>query len=152
MSDNWHQDILTVLTSTHIAFLSTQGAAGPETSMCPFAINDDDILLHLSSLAKHTKNIKQHPQVSLMICTPESKNISPLALPRLSLQGSIQKTAERNTEVAKETYLAKIPDAEPLFSFSDFSLYQMKIHHVHWVGGFGKARKVSLETWRTLFC
>jgi len=152
MSKSWQQDILTVLDSTHIAFLSSQGKTGPETSMTPFAVYEDSILLHLSELAKHTKNIKQHPEVGLMICTPETKDISPLALPRLSLQGNIHKISALDANVAKDTYLAKLPDAEPLFSFSDFSIYQMKVHHVHWVGGFGKARKVSIETWRTLFC
>ena len=152
MSEDRKHDIITVLNSTNIAFLSTLGKMGPETSMTPFAIHQDNILIHLSQLAKHSKNIAANPRVSIMVCTPESSGVSPLALPRISLQGRATRVSEKNIAIAKATYLAKIPDAEPLFSFSDFELYQFDIHDVYWIGGFGSARKISLDTWSSWFC
>lgn len=152
MTDNWQDEITKVLQSTHIAFLSTQASNTPETSMTPFAIFEDKLLLHLSGLARHSKNIQAHAEVGLMICTPEQPEQSPLALPRISFNGTITPVADEQLQHATKTYLARIPDAEPLFSFADFTLYQLNVNEVYWVGGFGSARKVSTESWRKLCC
>ena len=82
-----------------------------------------------------------------MICTPETAADSPLALPRFSLQGKVAPITGKRLEVAKQVYLKNVPDAEPLFSFGDFQLFEMVPSHIHWVGGFGKARKIPLEKW-----
>jgi len=148
----WQQDVITLLDCTHIAFLSTQGKSGPECSMAPYAIHDGNILVHLSSLAKHSQNISNSPEVGLMICTPESVDFSPLALPRLSFQGRVEQVSVHGLQAAKTAYLTKIPEAEPLFSFTDFTLYQYHMQQVYWIGGFGQARKMSLDTWRKVCC
>jgi putative heme iron utilization protein len=151
MSDNtWQNDIQTLLKHTRIAFLSTQGEHSPETSMAPFAVYEGNIVLHLSGLARHSQNIQNHAQVGLMICTPESPESSPLALPRLSITGNIKTVSQEQQTMYQQAYLDKIPDAEPLFSFPDFTLYTLQPETVFWVGGFGKARKVPLETWESL--
>jgi len=151
MSENtWKNDIQILIANTRIAFLSTQGEHSPETSMAPFAVYNGDIVLHLSGLAKHSKNIQSNPNVGLMVCTPESENSSPLALARLSLTGIIEAVPQAEHEAYQQAYLKHVPDAEPLFSFPDFTLYRIKVDTVHWIGGFGKARKIPLETWKTL--
>lgn len=149
--DDWQEAITLLLSQTSIAFLSTQGAKSPETSMVPYAIFQGDVLLHVSTLARHTQNIQTHPEVGLMICTPEQQATSILSLPRISLQGIAGKVPEQDMTEAKNTYLNHIPDAEPLFSFPDFVLYKISVHDVFWVGGFGAARKISQATWQQLF-
>jgi len=150
MDNSWQQDIQTLLTHTNIAFLSSIGEQSPETSMCPYALHQGYVILHLSGLARHSKNIQCNQSVGLMICTPETNNTSPLSLARLSLTGMIEVVPEPEKEVYQQTYLANIPDAQPLFSFPDFTLYRIKVASVFWVGGFGKARKIPLETWKSL--
>ncbi|MDX8388504.1 MAG: pyridoxamine 5'-phosphate oxidase family protein [Ghiorsea sp.] len=152
MTDDWQQAVKTTITKTHIGFLSTNSEKFPETSMVPYAIFEGDILLHLSALARHSKNIQSSPNVGLMICTPETADSTPLALPRLSFQGSIQAITSETLVQAQAVYLKKIPDAEPLFSFPDFTLYRLHVSSVFWVGGFGAARKVNADTWRSLCC
>ncbi len=152
MTKAWQQDIQQLLHNTTIASLATQGAQAPECSMAPYALFEGDVLLHLSALARHTNNIALSSQVGLMICTPETTQSSPLALPRISLQGTIKSVAKDDFQRAKAAYLKHIPDAEPLFSFADFSLYRISVESIHWVGGFGSARKISLESWRALVC
>jgi len=147
MTDNRKQQIQILLNHTHIGFLSTQGNNSPETSMCPYAIHHGDILLHLSSLAKHSKNIAQKNRVGFMICTPETEHTSLLSLPRLSFTGCI-KPIQNNQ--AQRCYLNKIPDSESLFSFSDFSLYYIQVEKIYWVGGFGKAQHMTKEIWESL--
>jgi hypothetical protein len=102
-------------------------------------------------LARHTANIESSPTIGLMICTPETPADSPLALPRLSLQGKVAPITGERLEVTKQAYLKNVPDAEPLFSFGDFQLFEMTPLHIHWVGGFGSARKIAVSDWRALF-
>lgn len=150
MNDKWKSEIALLLSQCRIGFLATQGKQGPETSMAPYAIYQGNILLHLSRLAKHTGNIANHPQAGLMICTPETLADSALALPRLSLQGDVAVVAKNEYDDAKATYLQSIPDAAPLFEFADFSLFKLTISNIHWVGGFGSARNISVNSWNEL--
>jgi len=85
-----------------------------------------------------------------MICTPETESSSPLALPRLSLQGEAAPVSIDQLAAAKVAYLKNIPEAEPLFSFGDFRLFLFTPAFIHWVGGFGKARKISPQQWHKL--
>jgi len=150
MGESWQEGVQTLLSQSRVCFLATQGKHGPETSMAPYAIHQGNILLHLSRLARHTANIETSSAIGLMICTPETESSSPLALPRLSLQGEAVPVSEGQLAAAKAAYLQTIPDAEPLFSFGDFRLLQFTPAFIHWVGGFGKARKISLEQWHKL--
>ncbi|HCS13244.1 MAG: hypothetical protein COS82_03405 [Zetaproteobacteria bacterium CG06_land_8_20_14_3_00_59_53] len=142
--------IHTLLTISRIGFLATGGKEGPETSMAPYALYEGDILLHLSSLARHTANITAQPAAGFMICTPETAMDSPLALPRLSLHGPVSPVAEDTLAPAKASYLQAIPEAAALFDFADFRLYRLNPRQVHWIGGFGSARQIPLEAWRKI--
>lgn len=150
MSKDWKADIQTLLTNTRIVFLSTLAGDMPESSMCPYAIYQGDIIIHLSALAKHSKNIAKHANVGLMICSPETPHNSPLALPRLSFTGNIEAVPESDIATYQSMYLKNIPDAEALFSFPDFTLYRIQPLTISWIGGFGQARKIPLETWKSL--
>jgi len=150
VQDSWLLAIQNLLKQSKVSFLASSGEFGPESTMAPYAVYHGKVLLHLSKLAKHTGNIERVPNIGLMICTPEMSGESPLALARLSLQGQVSKVADEQLIAAKEVYLKSIPDAEALFSFTDFQLFQFTPESVHWVGGFGKARKVSLQKWQTI--
>ena len=105
------KEIRTLLGSCRIGFLATQGKAGPESSMAPYALHGESVLLHLSKLARHTANIEAHSTAGFMICTPETAIDSPLALPRLSLQGHVVPVPADEMVLAKQAYLHNIPDA-----------------------------------------
>ena len=66
---------------------------------------------------------------------------SPLALPRASIQGVVRQCEPDSSEYqeARATYLAKLPDAEELFTFSDFSLFIVEPIALRYVAGFGRA-------------
>ena len=144
----WQRDIGSLLASTRIGFLATTGAHGTEASMAPYALYGGDILLHLSQLARHTANLVRQPVAGFMICSPEASMDSPLALPRLSLQGRIESLSEDRLTEAGTAYLRSIPEAEPLFGFTDFALYTLHPEKIHWVGGFGSARDIPAAAWQ----
>jgi len=147
IADDWQTDIQTLLNQSRICFLATQGKHGAEASMAPYAIHHGNVLLHLSTLARHARNIKINPTVGLMICMAETQAPSPLALPRLSLQGDVTPVSDAQLDAARMAYLKIIPDAEVLFSFADFRLFQFTPSSVRWVGGFGVARNISVSLW-----
>jgi len=150
MSGAYKSEIISLLNQSRVGFLATTGKDGPESSLASYAIHHGNILLHLSSLARHTGNITSHPKVGFMICTPETMAESPLALPRLSLQGDISTMTGETLESAIEAYLKAIPEARPLFGFPDFTLFKLSVSDIHWVGGFGSARKIAVNGWYTL--
>lgn len=150
MSDSWQVGVSSLLLQCRSGFLATTGEHGPETSMAPFAMYQGNIILHLSTLARHTKNISNDNHVGFMVCMPENEGESPLSLPRLSFQGVIAPVSDMSSEDAKDAYLERIPDAESLFSFADFTLFHITPSHIQWVGGFGSARKLSLKVWDKL--
>jgi len=147
MRGDWHEAVSLLLSHCHSGFLATVGEHGPETSMAPFSVHQGNIVLHLSALARHTKNIINYANVGFMICTSETVDHSPLSLPRLSLQGKIMPVSDEQFKAAKQTYLKRVPDAEPLFSFGDFKLFCIVPSHLQWVGGFGSARKIPVNSW-----
>lgn len=149
-SQNWQSEIGALISECHIGFLATSGRNGPETSMAPYALFNGTILLHLSGLARHTSNLKASPKAGFMICTAEMRADSPLALPRLSLQGDVGAVSETEYEAAKACYLQSIPAAEPLFEFADFRMFKLNVSNIHWVGGFGSARVVTKEQWASI--
>jgi len=150
MGNHWQEEVLQLLQQCRIGFLATQGEHSPETSMAPFAVYQGSIILHLSTLARHTKNIANDHHVGFMICTSETEGRSPLALPRLSIQGKIEPVSDELLKASKAAYIERIPDAEQLFSFADFTLFHITPSHIQWVGGFGSARKIDVESWSAL--
>lgn len=147
MSDAWQVGVSSLLLQCRSGFLATTGRHGPEASMAPFAIYQGSILLHLSTLARHTKNIAQDSSIGFMVCTPEEIGQSPLSLPRLSLQGKASIVSVEHLQATKQAYLKRIPDADRLFDFSDFRLFQIAPLHIQWVGGFAAARRISVHSW-----
>jgi len=150
MTADWQEEVSQLLQQCRIGFLATIGEHSPETSMTPFVIYQGNILFHLSSLARHRKNILIQPNVGFMICMPETEMQSPLALPRLSMQGKVEPVPDGLLSASKAAYIERIPDAEPLFDFSDFKLFQMIPNDIQWVGGFGSARKLNIKSWGVL--
>jgi len=151
MGQATNRQIRDLLGGSRAAFLATAGESGPESSMAPFAMYAGNPLLHLSDLARHTKNLRACPQAGLMICTPEQDGESVLALPRLSFQGTVTEVGEEALAGARETYLQRVPEAEQLFTFADFRLLCLHVERIYWIAGFGSAREISLASWQQMW-
>ena len=125
-----------------IASLGTLHGNQPFVSMVPFALaRDGSLILHVSRLASHTQDMLDHPEVSLLIAESETSEKMAQELARVTVQGKAQ-MLERDSEKHMETreiYLARFPDAAPLFEFSDFSIFIVKPISVRLIAGFGRA-------------
>ncbi|MDZ4282102.1 MAG: pyridoxamine 5'-phosphate oxidase family protein [Hydrogenophaga sp.] len=135
--------LLSLLRTQPVAALATLHKGAPAVSMVPFALLPDGsgFVIHVSQLATHTQDMVHNPAVALLVTAPLAAADSPLALPRASVQGHARQCAPESPgyEAARHAYLAKLPDAEPLFSFGDFSLFIIEPEAIRWVAGFGRA-------------
>lgn len=121
----------------------------PSVSMVPYAIlpGSASLVLHVSSLASHTRNLQAQPRVSLLVTAPEIEGEPVHALPRVTLDG-LARLPERDSaewEAARAAYLARFPEAEAMTQLGDFHFVLVALTGARQVAGFGAARSVPAE-------
>jgi putative heme iron utilization protein len=146
-----HAKILRELLKTHqVAALGTLHKGRPYVSMVPFALlpGGTGFVIHVSTLASHTKDMLASPEVSLLVVAPVAVGVSPQELARVTIQGQAVPVAALSPGHlnAKSVYLARFPQSAQMFSFSDFSLFAIVPTLIRFVGGFAQARTISAET------
>lgn len=129
--------------------LDAQRNARPFVSMVPFArlATEGCLVIHISSLAAHTRNLLAQPQVSLMVMAAESDGEPVHALPRVTLDAAAQ-LPERDSPTwtaARAAYLARFPEAEPMAALGDFMFVLLRPTGARQVAGFGAARNVDAQ-------
>ncbi len=134
------------------ACLGTQDKQQPYVSWVAFVAeaNFSTLVLHLSRLAKHTRNIEAAPWVSLALSEVDDGQSDPQQLARLTLQGRVD-PVNRDDEAygeLKSLYLARLPDAEMMFQFSDFSLYRFRPESGRYIEGFASSHAINTEKLR----
>jgi hypothetical protein len=143
------QKAVNLINQQRWAALATIKGEEPYASMVAYAASPqlDHLYLHLSTLAPHTKKLITHPKVALVISEPDTHVEDPQTLARITLQGKVEIIAKENDdyEEAKACYLKRLPNAEMLFEFSDFSLFRFTPEKLRYVGGFAKAFSLSKE-------
>ena len=140
-----------LLTRQRVAALGTLGADSfPFVSMVPFAIETTSaqVVIHVSGLAAHSRNLQTTPNVSLLVMQPEVAGEAVHALPRVTLEGLASVLPRGSTEwtLARDAYLARFPDAEPMTELGDFMFVGITVHGARQVAGFGAARSLDAET------
>lgn len=117
------------------ALTSDQGR--PYASLVTVALDVDGSPVFLfSELSDHTKNLAVDGRASLLI-EEASRHTNPQTGPRITLVGRVDRDAEPRL---RRRYLARHPSASLYAGFADFHVFRMTVEHVHFVGGFGRAR------------
>ena len=127
--------------------LGSQNESGPYVSWVAFVAEDDfsGLILHLSRLAKHTRNLEINPNVSLALSEPDDGKGNPQELARLTLEGTVTVIDPASPDYVqfKALYLSRLPDAEMMFQFSDFSLYRFEPQSGRYVDGFASSHAIT---------
>lgn len=144
------QSLRQLLCSRRTAALGTlqagaNGGQQPAVSFVPYAIvhTSGTLVIHVSALAAHTRNLRQSPMVSLLIAAPEQPDQPVLALERVTIQGRAELLAPEAAGDARAAYLRRFPEAEPLTALGDFRFVQITPLGGRHVAGFGAARDVG---------
>ena len=113
-----------------------EGAEYPFVSLVLPALGaDGDIILLLSDLSDHAKNLQRTTRASLLLDgTLELKE--PLSGPRLTLLGEVTVSPDQDGDRAR--YLERHPSAAVYAGFRDFHLYRFRIAEGLFVAGFGR--------------
>jgi putative heme iron utilization protein len=151
-----HEPRLTValrslLQTQRVAALGTLDTDGfPFVSMVPFAVEpaSAQLVIHVSGLAVHTRNLQTTPRVSLLVMQAEVTGEPVHALARVTLEG-VATVLERESAAwrqARDAYLARFPDAQPMTELGDFMFVGVAVQGARQVAGFGAARSLDAET------
>jgi putative heme iron utilization protein len=152
-----HEPRLTValralLHAQRVGALGTLGPDGtPQVSMVPFALAPQAgcLVLHVSALAAHTRNLQTAPTVSLMVMQAEVAGEPVHALPRVSIDCTAELLEPEGPrwQALRAAYLARFPEAEPMTQLGDFRFVSLRPVAGRHVAGFGAARSVDNDEW-----
>lgn len=139
-----------LLHTQRVAALGTLGEDGHAfVSMVPFAIDGitGELVIHVSGLAAHARNLHATPRVSLMVLQPEVAGEPVHALPRVTLDGmaSTPEVGSASWLQARMVYLQRFPDVEYMTELGDFRFVWIAVTGARQVAGFGAARSIDAE-------
>jgi putative heme iron utilization protein len=136
-------EVQSLLHATRVGMLATVGEAFPLASAVPFVSVQGwtDLLLHISILAAHTRNLLRDPRMSLLVMERDGPEKNPLALKRLILQGTAHSLdrESRTYDVLARQFTERFPDATVTLALADFRLWQLDIQSAQFIAGFGRA-------------
>ena len=139
-----------LLNSRRVAALGTLDASDPGqpfVSMVPFARLGAEacLVIHVSGLAAHTRNLLAHPQVSLLVMAAEADAEPVHALPRVTFDAVAQLPEQGSPAwtAARAAYLTRFPEAALMTELGDFMFVLLRPTGARQVAGFGAARNVD---------
>lgn len=147
------QALRALLRRQEVAALGTLRNGDPFVSMVPYALLADGALaVHVSRLATHTRDMEEHPGVSVLVMAERTPDVTAQALARITLQGEAQVLAPDGPghDAARAAYLARFPTSEAMFGFSDFLLFRIVPRSARFVGGFAQAGSLTAAQYAQL--
>ena len=124
--------------------LSKKFDGHPFGSITPYLVDHDgSLLILISSLAEHTKNILADARVSLITHNQDAPHIQTQG--RVTLLGNASLVEDR--ENASRRYLRYFPEAQAYFAMHDFSFYRITPQAIRFIGGFGNIHWVKAENY-----
>lgn len=142
------RELRALLNAQRVAALGTNDDVGnPFVSMVPFAVEPQlhCLVIHVSGLAAHTRNLQARNRVSLLVMQSELAGEPVHALPRVTLEG-VAEVVQRGSPqwtACRASYLARFPEAEPMTELGDFKFVAIKVTGARQVAGFGAARSLD---------
>ncbi len=124
--------------------LSKKFDGHPFGSITPYLVDHDgSLLILISTLAEHTKNIQHDPRLSLITHNQESPHIQTQG--RITVVGTAQIVTDKDK--ADTRYLRYFPEAQSYFDMHDFSFYRIMPQSLRYIGGFGKIHWIEANSY-----
>ncbi|MGR3318130.1 MAG: hypothetical protein ACUZ8O_06580 [Candidatus Anammoxibacter sp.] len=144
----------TMITEQRVLSLAVMIENKPYVSLLPFVINGDlcSVFIQASDMAKHTAGLNDGAQFTILIHVPDGPESNPMEIPRVSLQGTVQRLARGTAEFnnARTIFELKFSQRGQYFDFADFNLYQLNIDEGRYVAGFGRIYNIKRDDLRQL--
>ena len=140
-------DAKTLVRQQHSAVLSThsQSVEGyPFGSIVPYFMTPEgDLIIYISQIAQHTRNIKGNHKVSMTVFDNLADDSQ--ASGRVTLLGDAHLIED---ESVKAQYFSLFKQAEAYQQTHDFMFYKIIQKRVRYIGGFGKIHWINQEDWQ----
>ncbi len=128
-----------LLRAARQASLATAAGGAPFVSLVTPATDAGlGVLLWLSSLAEHTRQLAAEPRCCLLF-QGAATGANPQTTPRISITGTAQRLDDARL---KARWLARHPYAAMYADFADFSLWRVQPEAALLVGGFARALRL----------
>jgi putative heme iron utilization protein len=127
-----------------VATLATQAEGQPFASLVtPAAAPDLGVLLWLSTLSEHTRQLAREPRCALLF-QGRAEGPNPQTAPRVTLTGTAERLEPGTGEEPslKARWLARHPYAALYAGFADFALWRIRPAAALLVGGFARATRL----------
>ena len=117
-------------------------AGGPFVSLATVAtgMSGAPVVL-LSDLARHTRDVKKDPRVSLLF-DASGENGDPLEGARVSVSGELAKSESPHD---RARFLERHRSGAGYADFADFAFYRLHVAEAYLVGGFGRIHSVPAD-------
>ena len=155
IESNLPQEVISFRRNFKSVVLATVSPEGvPDASYTPFILDDNgNILIFISELAQHTKNLISSPVASLLWIEDEKQSRNLFARQRLTLQCDAREllndTAQWDIALTQMQHIHG-KTIEVLRSLPDFHLFTLDARRGNYVRGFAKAFSASgdeLRSW-----
>lgn len=147
--DSVQQDFTTFIAGFRSAQLATVSPDGwPESSYAPFVRLNGVWYVYLSELAQHTRNLLEHPCLSLMLIEPEDAAAQVFARKRASLRMTASEVSRETSEWLEVMglFTATFGDImQVLRGLTDFHLFALRPQQGVFVRGFAQAFELGGE-------
>jgi putative heme iron utilization protein len=142
--------IRAMLTARTVLCLAATIDGEPSASLLPFAVGPDfrGVYVQASTLAKHSRALQSGSTVGLLVHEPDTGDVDPLQIPRLSLQATVE-VLERDSDAfvrASEVFVGRLPSASMTLELADFTLYRLAFRSGRYVAGFAQAYSLGPDT------
>jgi heme iron utilization protein len=140
--------VRTLLTTRRVLSLAVVVEGAPVIGLLPFAVMPDvsALIVHASRLARHTRGLIDGAPFDALVHDPDDSD--PMQVNRVTLRGMVRAVADDASAhaAARDAYLARFPEAEPIASLGDFAFFRLEIQAGRVVTGFASAANVTRET------
>lgn len=124
--------------------LSKKFDGHPFTSITPYMVDHDgSLLILISGLAEHTKNILNDSRVSLITHNQDDPHIQTQG--RVTVVGHAVFQHDRDN--CGKRYLRYFPEAQTYFDMADFNFFRITPLAIRYIGGFGDIHWVKNENY-----
>lgn len=128
-----------------LSTLSKKFDGHPFGSITPYLVDHDgSLLILISGLAEHTKNILGDSRVSLITHDQNDPHIQTQG--RVTLVGNA--TFDPDRERCGKRYLRYFPEAQTYFDMADFNFFRIVPFSIRYIGGFGDIHWVKADNYR----
>ncbi|MDD4911318.1 MAG: pyridoxamine 5'-phosphate oxidase family protein [Sideroxydans sp.] len=128
-----------------LSTLSKKFDGHPFGSITPYLVDHDgSLLILISGLAEHTKNILSDSRVSLITHDQNDPHIQTQG--RVTLVGNA--TLDPDRERCGKRYLRYFPEAHTYFDMADFNFFRIVPFAIRYIGGFGDIHWVKTDNYR----